>query len=29
MPKPKTKQSYCNVCRANYEDYLEVFVELF
>lgn len=23
IPKPKTKQSYCNVCRANYQDYLD------
>lgn len=25
LPKPKSKYSYCSVCKADYEDYLKVF----
>ena len=29
VPRPKTKQPYCNVCRVSFDDYLEVNLHLF
>ena len=29
MPKPKSKYSYCSVCKDDYHDYLEVIQNIF